>query len=48
MLDKPEIVQTEKQLAAVIRLTIPRKAIQSAIGAGHWRSHGRGRRIARA
>jgi len=32
MLDKPQIVQTEAQLTAVIRLTIPRSETQSVMG----------------
>ena len=32
MLDKPEVVQTELQQTAVIRLTIPREKIQSFMG----------------
>jgi effector-binding domain-containing protein len=32
MLDKPQIVQTELQPAAVIRLTVPRAEIQSVMG----------------
>jgi effector-binding domain-containing protein len=32
MLDKPRIVQTQAQLTAVIRLTIPRAQIQSVMG----------------
>ena len=32
MIDKPQIVQTEAQLTAVIRLTIPRAAIQTVMG----------------
>jgi effector-binding domain-containing protein len=32
MLDKPEIVRTESRPAAVIRLTIPRSEIQTAMG----------------
>lgn len=35
MLDKPQIVQTAAQPAAVIRLTIPREEIQSVMGPGH-------------
>ena len=31
MLDKPQIVQTEAHLAAVIRITIPRSEIQNAM-----------------
>jgi effector-binding domain-containing protein len=34
MLDKPEIVQTDAQLAAVIRLTIPREEIRTVMGPG--------------
>ena len=34
MLDKPEIVQTAAQHAAVIRLTIPRQEIQNVMGPG--------------
>jgi effector-binding domain-containing protein len=32
MLDKPQLVQTEAQLTAVIRLTIPRAQIRSVMG----------------
>jgi effector-binding domain-containing protein len=32
VLDKPQIVQTEAQPAAVIRLTVPRSEIQSVMG----------------
>jgi effector-binding domain-containing protein len=32
MLDAPQIVQTTRQLTAVIRLTIPREEIQSVMG----------------
>jgi effector-binding domain-containing protein len=32
MIDTPEIAQTQTQLAAVIRLTIPRREIQSVMG----------------
>ena len=32
MLDKPQIVRTEAQLTAVIRLTIPRAEIQTVMG----------------
>ncbi len=32
MLDKPKIVQTEAQLTAVIRLTIPRSEIRKVMG----------------
>lgn len=32
MLDKPQIVQTEAQLSAVIRLTVPRTQIQEVMG----------------
>jgi effector-binding domain-containing protein len=32
MIDEPQIVKTEEQTAAVIRLTIPRSDIQSAMG----------------
>jgi effector-binding domain-containing protein len=34
MLDRPQIVQTEARLAAVIRLTIPREQIRSVMGPG--------------
>lgn len=34
MLDKPQIVQTEALLAAVIRLTIPRAEIRNVMGPG--------------
>lgn len=34
MLDKPEVVQTDAQLAAVIRLTIPREEIRNVMGPG--------------
>ncbi len=34
MLDQPQITQTTAQLAAVIRLTIPRSGIQNAMGSG--------------
>lgn len=34
MLDKPQIVRTDTQLTAVIRLTIPRKDIQNVMGPG--------------
>ncbi len=34
MLDQPQITQTTAQLAAVIRLTIPRSEIQNAMGSG--------------
>src|SRR5439155_25534283 len=34
MLDKPEIVQTDAQLTAVIRLTVPREEIRSVMGPG--------------
>ena len=34
MLDEPQIVQTDRQLTAVIRMTIPRSEIRSAMGAG--------------
>ena len=34
MLDKPQIVQTNAQLAAVIRLTIPREEIRNVMGPG--------------
>ena len=34
MLDKPEIVQTEAQPAAVIHLTIPREEIRNVMGPG--------------
>lgn len=34
MIDTPQILQTEVQLAAVIRLTIPREEIQSVMGPG--------------
>ncbi len=34
MLDKPEIIQTEAQQTAVIRLTIPRAEIQKVMGPG--------------
>ncbi|MFZ2449741.1 MAG: hypothetical protein WAW36_04390 [Methylovulum miyakonense] len=33
MLDKPEIIQTNGQLTAVIHLTIPRAEIGNAMGA---------------
>jgi effector-binding domain-containing protein len=32
MLDEPQIIQTEAQLAAVIRLTIPREEIREVMG----------------
>jgi effector-binding domain-containing protein len=32
MLDKPQLVETEAQLTAVVRLTIPRAEIQSVMG----------------
>jgi effector-binding domain-containing protein len=32
MLDKPQIVQTDMQLTAVIRLTIPREEIRNVMG----------------
>jgi effector-binding domain-containing protein len=35
MLDKPQITQTVAQPAAIIRLTIPRDEIQSAMGPGY-------------
>ena len=34
MLDKPQIVQTEAQLAAIIRFTIPRAEIRNVMGPG--------------
>ena len=34
MIDTPQILQTEVQLAAVIRLTIPREEIQKVMGPG--------------
>jgi effector-binding domain-containing protein len=34
MLDKPQIVRTDTQLTAIIRLTIPRKQIQNVMGPG--------------
>ena len=34
MLDKPQIVQTDAHLTAVIRLTIPREEIQGVMGPG--------------
>lgn len=34
MIDRPQIVQTEAQQAAIIRLTIPRAEIQDAMGPG--------------
>jgi effector-binding domain-containing protein len=34
MIDSPQIVKTEAQLAAVIRLTIPRSEIRTAMGPG--------------
>ena len=35
MLDNPKIIETERQPAAVIHLTIPRSEIQNAMGPGH-------------
>jgi effector-binding domain-containing protein len=34
MIDKPEIVQTESQPAAIIRLTVPRSEMQAVMGSG--------------
>lgn len=34
MLDKPQIVQVDAQLTAVIRFTIPREEIQKVMGPG--------------
>lgn len=34
MLDKPQIAQSDAQQAAVIHITVPRSAIQSAMGPG--------------
>ena len=34
MLDKPQIVQTDAQLTAIIRLTIPREEIRNVMGPG--------------
>jgi effector-binding domain-containing protein len=34
MLDTPEITQTEPQMTAIIRLTIPREEIQNVMGPG--------------
>jgi effector-binding domain-containing protein len=34
MLDQPRIVQTDAQLAAIIRLTIPREEIRKVMGPG--------------
>jgi hypothetical protein len=34
MLDKPQIVQIDAQLTAIIRLTIPREEIRNVMGPG--------------
>ena len=34
MLDKPQIVQTDAHLTAIIRLTIPREEIRNVMGPG--------------
>ncbi len=34
MLDKPRIVQTAEQLAAVMRFTLPRSEIRNVVGPG--------------
>lgn len=35
MLDTPRITQTDAQLTAIIRLTIPREEIQNVMGPGY-------------